>query len=126
MQRLAQAQPGCPDGRAGTITAFPESGFLFLATAATVAAAMDDASFFEHRVRDVDEAAAWAARCLARMLQLDPAADPALLMPIVEDMSQARRWADKTPEEAAEWCFGPLTGTCDETAAKTSRAMNPD
>ena len=55
--------------------------------------------------RDAPE---WARRCLARMLELDPSADPTLLAPIVMNMSHSESWRARTPEAAAEWCFGPI------------------
>jgi hypothetical protein len=57
---------------------------------------------------DVEQAAEWARRCLARMLALDPSADATLLAPIVKQMSFSATWRARSPEAAAEWCFGPL------------------
>lgn len=53
-------------------------------------------------------AAEWESRCLARMLLLDADADVALLRPIVRDMAASATWQTRTPEDAADWCFGPL------------------
>ena len=50
----------------------------------------------------------WEARCLARMRELDADADLALLRPIVRDMAASATWQTRTPEDAADWCFGPL------------------
>jgi hypothetical protein len=61
-----------------------------------------------------DAAAEWARRCLARMLALDPSADATLLAPIVTQMSSSASWRARTPEAAAEWCFGPLKASPSE------------
>jgi len=49
--------------------------------------------------------AAWIARCLARMIELDPALDPALARPIAEDMCTRARWRRMAPEDAAQAVF---------------------
>ena len=56
----------------------------------------------------VPDTAEWAARCLARLISLDPelAKDEALV--IAEDMSTRRHWRHMLPETAAEILFLPV------------------
>ena len=49
--------------------------------------------------------AAWIGRCVAHMIELDPALDPALARPIAEDMCTRPRWRDMAPEDAAQAVF---------------------
>jgi len=49
--------------------------------------------------------AAWTRRCLAHMIELDPALDPALARPIAEDMCTRARWRVMVPEAAAQAVF---------------------
>lgn len=49
--------------------------------------------------------AVWIARCLARMIELDPLLEPALAQPIAEDMSTRQRWRSMAPEDAAKAVF---------------------
>lgn len=51
----------------------------------------------------------WIARCVARMVELDPKLDPELARPIAEDMSTRARWRQMAPEDAAQalFDFGP-------------------
>ena len=48
---------------------------------------------------------AWSARCVARMVELDPMLDPELARPIAEDMCSRLRWRTMGPEEAAQAVF---------------------
>ncbi|HKW84045.1 MAG TPA: hypothetical protein VJN68_09855 [Burkholderiaceae bacterium] len=56
----------------------------------------------------VPDTAEWAARCLARLLSLDPelARDEAVV--IADDMSTRRHWRHMLPETAAEILFMPV------------------
>jgi hypothetical protein len=47
----------------------------------------------------------WVARCIARMVELDPALDPELARPVVEDMCFRQRWREMGPETAAQAVF---------------------
>ncbi len=47
----------------------------------------------------------WVARCIARLVELDPALDPELARPVVEDMCTRQRWRDMEPEQAAQVVF---------------------
>ena len=47
----------------------------------------------------------WVARCIARLVELDPALDPELARPVVEDMCSRPRWRDMGPEAAAQAVF---------------------
>ncbi len=48
---------------------------------------------------------AWIARCVARMVELDPLLDPELARPIVQDMVSRARWRSMGPEHAAQAVF---------------------
>ena len=48
---------------------------------------------------------AWVARCVARLVELDPVLDPALALPIVQEMQVRERWRRLPPEEAAGTVF---------------------
>lgn len=54
--------------------------------------------------RLLDEAV-WIARCVARLIELDPQLDPELARPIAEDMESRRRWRSMAPEDAAQTVF---------------------
>ena len=56
----------------------------------------------------VPDTTEWAARCLARLLALDPelALDEAVV--IADDMSTRRHWRHMLPETAAEILFMPV------------------
>lgn len=47
----------------------------------------------------------WVARCIARMVELDPVLDPELARPVAEDMCNRQRWRGMGPEEAAQAVF---------------------
>ncbi|HEY9239916.1 MAG TPA: hypothetical protein VIP10_13825 [Burkholderiaceae bacterium] len=47
----------------------------------------------------------WVARCVARLIELDPALDPELARPVVEDMCGRLRWRGMVPEVAAQVVF---------------------
>lgn len=47
----------------------------------------------------------WVARCVARMVELDPILDPELARPVAEDMCTRPRWRDQAPEDAAQSVF---------------------
>ena len=47
----------------------------------------------------------WVARCVARLVELDPVLDPALAVPIAQDMQTRERWRRLPPEEAASAVF---------------------
>ena len=47
----------------------------------------------------------WIARCVARMVELDPLLEPALAQPVAEDMSSRQRWRSMAPEDAAQAVF---------------------
>ena len=47
----------------------------------------------------------WVARCVARMVELDPILDPELARPVAEDMCTRPRWRDQAPEDAAQAVF---------------------
>lgn len=47
----------------------------------------------------------WVARCVARMVELDPLLDPELARPVAEDMSTRTRWRTMGPENAAQTVF---------------------
>lgn len=49
--------------------------------------------------------ATWSARCLAKMVDLDPLLDPELARPIAEDMCSRTRWRAMSPETAAQTVF---------------------
>ncbi|MEP7100759.1 MAG: hypothetical protein ABI781_09635 [Burkholderiales bacterium] len=55
----------------------------------------------------------WSARCVARMIELDPLLDPELARPIADDMGTRSRWRTMAPEDAAQavFDFGNKTGT---------------
>ena len=44
----------------------------------------------------------WVARCIARLVELDPALHPELARPVVEDMCTRPRWRTMQPEHAAQ------------------------
>lgn len=56
----------------------------------------------------------WSARCVARMIELDPLLQPELVRPIADDMCSRARWRSMVPEAAAQTIFdfgkGPVTG----------------
>ena len=47
----------------------------------------------------------WIARCVARMVELDPSLDPTLAQPVAEDMGSRQRWRSMAPEDAAQAIF---------------------
>lgn len=47
----------------------------------------------------------WIARCVARMVELDPQLDPELARPVADDMSLRQRWRSMAPEAAAQAVF---------------------
>jgi|GEM_PF-3100331 len=47
----------------------------------------------------------WSARCVARMVELDPLLDPELARPIAEDMCSRPRWRTMKPADAADVVF---------------------
>lgn len=47
----------------------------------------------------------WSARCVARMVELDPLLDPELARPIADDMCTRARWRGMQPEAAAQALF---------------------
>lgn len=47
----------------------------------------------------------WIARCVARLIELDPQLDPELARPVAEDMSSRQRWRSMAPEHAAQTVF---------------------
>ncbi len=47
----------------------------------------------------------WLARCLGRLIELDPQLDPALALPIAEDLCGRSRWRAMSPETAAQIVF---------------------
>lgn len=47
----------------------------------------------------------WIARCVARLVELDPKLDPELAWPVAEDMSKRSRWRAMTPDDAARAVF---------------------
>lgn len=47
----------------------------------------------------------WVARCIARLVELDPVLDSALARPVVEDMCNRPRWRAMPPEQAAQVVF---------------------
>lgn len=47
----------------------------------------------------------WLTRCLARLTELDPKLDPALALPIAEDLCGRPRWRAMAPETAAQIVF---------------------
>ena len=47
----------------------------------------------------------WIARCIARMVELDPKLDPELARPIAQDMASRPRWRSLSPEGAAQAVF---------------------
>ena len=47
----------------------------------------------------------WIARCVARLIRLDPHLDPELAWPVAEDMSARQRWRSMAPEDAAQTVF---------------------
>jgi hypothetical protein len=52
-----------------------------------------------------DDDANWVARCVARLVELDPALDPELARPIAQDMCGRQRWRALAPEDAADTVF---------------------
>jgi hypothetical protein len=56
----------------------------------------------------VPDTAEWAARCLARLLNLDPELAREEAIVIAEDMSTRRHWRHMLPETAAEILFLPV------------------
>ena len=47
----------------------------------------------------------WVARCVARLVELDPALDPELVRPIAQDLCARERWRAMAPEDAAKTLF---------------------
>jgi len=47
----------------------------------------------------------WSARCVARLVELDPLLDPDLARPIADDMCSRPRWRKMAPEDAADAVF---------------------
>lgn len=47
----------------------------------------------------------WIARCVARMVELDPKLEPELARPIVQEMAPRTRWRSMNPEDAAHAAF---------------------
>ena len=47
----------------------------------------------------------WVARCVARMVELDPQLDPELARPVADDMCSRPRWRGMQPEDAATAVF---------------------
>jgi hypothetical protein len=47
----------------------------------------------------------WLARCLARLIELDPQLDLVLALPIAEDLCGRPRWRAMVPETAAQIVF---------------------
>jgi len=56
----------------------------------------------------VPDTAAWAARCLDRLLSLDPELARDEAAAIADDMSTRRHWRHMLPETAAEILFLPV------------------
>ncbi len=56
----------------------------------------------------VPDTAEWAARCLVRLLSLDPELSREEAVVIAEDMSTRRHWRHMLPETAAEILFLPV------------------
>ena len=56
-------------------------------------------------VRDTDE---WIARCVARVLALDPIIRPAEAQRSVSELAQHERWRLMKPEAAAEQLYTPI------------------
>jgi hypothetical protein len=67
----------------------------------------------------VPDTAEWAARCLARLLSLDPELAREEAVVIADDMSTRRHWRHMLPETAAEILFMPV-------AAIRSSGSSPD
>ncbi len=47
----------------------------------------------------------WIARCVARLVELDPQLDPELARPIAQEMVPRTRWRSMNPEDAAHAVF---------------------
>lgn len=56
----------------------------------------------------VPDTAEWAARCLARLVSLDPELAREEAIVIADDMSTRRHWRHMLPETAAEVLFLPV------------------
>ena len=56
----------------------------------------------------VPDTAEWAARCLARLMSLDPELAREEAVVIADDMSTRRHWRHMLPETAAEVLFLPV------------------
>ncbi len=56
----------------------------------------------------VPDTAEWVARCLARLLSLDPELAKDEAVAIADDMSARRHWRHMLPETAAEVLFLPV------------------
>lgn len=56
----------------------------------------------------VPDTADWAARCLARLMSLDPELAREEAVVIADDMSTRRHWRHMLPETAAEILFLPV------------------
>ncbi len=56
----------------------------------------------------VPDTAEWAARCLARLVSLDPELERNEAEVIADDMSTRRHWRHMLPETAAEVLFLPV------------------
>ena len=59
----------------------------------------------EEYVRDTDE---WIARCVARVLQLDPIIKAEEARRSVDDLAALERWRLMKPEAAAEQLYAPI------------------
>ena len=56
----------------------------------------------------VPDTVEWAARCLARLMSLDPELARDEAVAIADDMSARRHWRHMLPETAAEVLFLPV------------------
>jgi len=56
----------------------------------------------------VPDTAEWSARCLARLMSLDPELAKDEAVAIADDMSTRRHWRHMLPETAADILFMPV------------------
>lgn len=47
----------------------------------------------------------WIARCVTRLVELDPQLDPEHAWPVAADMGSRQRWRGLAPEDAAQTVF---------------------
>ncbi len=64
---------------------------------------------WDHAAADyVRDNAEWVARCLARVMQLDPILAPDEAETAVHEMSRLERWRLMSPEAAADQIYAPI------------------